>query len=38
MPGIDVVTDGEQFRMHFVHGFWSGSRGIDWQRRPDGHP
>jgi 5-methyltetrahydropteroyltriglutamate--homocysteine methyltransferase len=22
--GIDVVTDGEQFRTHFVHGFLEG--------------
>jgi len=29
--GIDVVTDGEQFRIHFVHGFLEHIRGIDWQ-------
>jgi 5-methyltetrahydropteroyltriglutamate--homocysteine methyltransferase len=31
--GIDVVTDGEQFRMHFVHGFLEHLRGIDWNRK-----
>ena len=29
--GIDVVTDGEQFRKHFVHGFLESIEGIDWQ-------
>ena len=29
--GIDVVTDGEQFRKHFVHGFLESFEGIDWQ-------
>jgi 5-methyltetrahydropteroyltriglutamate--homocysteine methyltransferase len=28
--GIDVVTDGEQFRKHFVHGFLESIEGIDW--------
>jgi 5-methyltetrahydropteroyltriglutamate--homocysteine methyltransferase len=28
--GIDVVTDGEQFRIHFVHGFMEHLEGIDW--------
>jgi 5-methyltetrahydropteroyltriglutamate--homocysteine methyltransferase len=28
--GIDVVTDGEQFRTHFVHGFLEKIDGIDW--------
>jgi 5-methyltetrahydropteroyltriglutamate--homocysteine methyltransferase len=31
--GIDIVTDGEQFRMHFVHGFLESLRGIDWNRK-----
>ncbi|MDW8258001.1 MAG: methionine synthase [Gammaproteobacteria bacterium] len=31
--GIDIVTDGEQFRMHFVHGFLEGIVGIDWNRK-----
>ncbi|GMW07805.1 MAG: methionine synthase [Gammaproteobacteria bacterium] len=31
--GIDIVTDGEVFRSHFVHGFLEKIRGIDWQRR-----
>ena len=28
--GIDIVTDGEQFRTHFVHGFLEHIDGIDW--------
>ena len=28
--GIDTVTDGEQFRSHFVHGFLESIEGIDW--------
>lgn len=28
--GIDVVGDGEQFRVHFVHGFLEQLEGIDW--------
>ena len=28
--GIDIVTDGEQFRIHFVHGFMEHVDGIDW--------
>lgn len=31
--GIDVVTNGEVFRIHFVHGFLEGIRGIDWQKK-----
>jgi 5-methyltetrahydropteroyltriglutamate--homocysteine methyltransferase len=31
--GIDVVTDGEQSRQHFVHGFLEKLGGIDWSRR-----
>ena len=31
--GIDVVTDGEQSRQHFVHGFLEGLEGIDVTRR-----
>lgn len=30
--GIDIVSDGEQFRKHFVHGFLEGVDGIDWQK------
>jgi len=30
--GIDIVSDGEQFRKHFVHGFLEDIEGIDWQR------
>ncbi len=28
--GIDIVSDGEQFRKHFVHGFLEDIEGIDW--------
>jgi 5-methyltetrahydropteroyltriglutamate--homocysteine methyltransferase len=31
--GLDIVTDGEQFRIHFVHGFLEHIAGIDWNRR-----
>jgi 5-methyltetrahydropteroyltriglutamate--homocysteine methyltransferase len=31
--GIDIVTDGEQARQHFVHGFLAGLAGIDFGRR-----
>jgi 5-methyltetrahydropteroyltriglutamate--homocysteine methyltransferase len=31
--GIDIVTDGEQFRVHFVHGFLEHIQGIDWERK-----
>ena len=31
--GIDVVTDGEQGRQHFVHGFLETLDGIDFSRR-----
>jgi len=31
--GIDVVTDGEQTRRHFVHGFVEGLEGVDLGRR-----
>jgi 5-methyltetrahydropteroyltriglutamate--homocysteine methyltransferase len=30
--GIDIVSDGEQFRRHFVHGFLEEIEGIDWHR------
>jgi 5-methyltetrahydropteroyltriglutamate--homocysteine methyltransferase len=31
--GIDIVTDGEQSRQHFVHGFLAGIEGVDVTRR-----
>ena len=31
--GLDIVGDGEQFRMHFVHGFLEHIQGIDWNRK-----
>ena len=30
--GIDIVTNGEQFREHFVHGFLKHVEGIDWNK------
>jgi len=30
--GIDIVTDGEQGRQHFVHGFLEGIAGVDFDR------
>ena len=36
--GIDIVTDGEQSRQHFVHGFLEKVEGIDFAARRDGHP
>jgi 5-methyltetrahydropteroyltriglutamate--homocysteine methyltransferase len=31
--GIDIVTDGEQARQHFVHGFLENIEGVDFARR-----
>jgi 5-methyltetrahydropteroyltriglutamate--homocysteine methyltransferase len=31
--GIDIVSDGEQFRVHFVHGFLQRIDGIDWNKK-----
>ncbi len=31
--GIDIVTNGEQFRVHFVHGFLEHIAGIDWEKK-----
>jgi 5-methyltetrahydropteroyltriglutamate--homocysteine methyltransferase len=31
--GIDIVSDGEQFRTHFVHGFLENIEGIDWGKK-----
>jgi len=31
--GIDIVTDGEQSRQHFVHGFLEAIDGVDFARR-----
>ncbi len=31
--GIDIVSEGEQFRVHFVHGFLEHIQGIDWQKK-----
>jgi 5-methyltetrahydropteroyltriglutamate--homocysteine methyltransferase len=31
--GLDIVTDGEMFRIHFVHGFLEHIQGIDWERK-----
>ena len=31
--GIDIVSDGEQSRIHFVHGFLEHIDGIDWEKK-----
>ncbi len=31
--GIRIVTNGEQFRIHFVHGFLEHINGIDWDKK-----
>jgi len=31
--GIDIVSNGEQFRVHFVHGFLADIEGIDWAKK-----
>jgi 5-methyltetrahydropteroyltriglutamate--homocysteine methyltransferase len=31
--GLDIVTDGEMFRIHFVHGFLEHVQGIDWEKK-----
>ncbi len=31
--GIDIVGNGEQFRIHFVHGFLEHIAGIDWDKK-----
>src|SRR5215469_15517289 len=31
--GIDIVTDGEMSRQHFVHGFLEGVEGVDFNNR-----
>ena len=31
--GIDIISDGEQFRIHFVHGFLEQLDGIDWAKK-----
>jgi 5-methyltetrahydropteroyltriglutamate--homocysteine methyltransferase len=33
LAGIDIVTDGEQSRQHFVHGFVAGVEGIDFEKK-----
>ena len=31
--GLDIVTDGEQSRQHFVHGFLESVEGIDFEHK-----
>jgi 5-methyltetrahydropteroyltriglutamate--homocysteine methyltransferase len=31
--GIDILTGGEQYRIHFVHGFLENIQGIDWEKK-----
>jgi 5-methyltetrahydropteroyltriglutamate--homocysteine methyltransferase len=33
IAGIDIVTNGEQFRQHFVHGFLEGIAGVNFAKR-----
>ena len=33
VAGIDIVSDGEQFRQHFVHGFLVGVEGVDFAHK-----
>src|SRR5215469_10323457 len=33
VAGIDIVSDGEQARQHFVHGFLEHIEGVDFNRR-----
>jgi len=33
--GIDIVSNGEQFREHFVHGFLKHVDGIDWDKKTE---
>ncbi len=33
--GVDIVTNGEQARVHFVHGFLEPIDGIDWSKRTE---
>ena len=33
--GIDIVSDGEQSRQHFVHGFLEGVAGVDFARKTE---
>jgi 5-methyltetrahydropteroyltriglutamate--homocysteine methyltransferase len=33
LAGIDILSGGEQFRIHFVHGFLEQINGIDWQKK-----
>ena len=31
--GINILTGGEQYRIHFVHGFLENIQGIDWEKK-----
>ncbi len=31
--GLDIISDGEQFRIHFVHGFLQNILGINWDKK-----
>ena len=31
--GLDIISDGEQFRIHFVHGFLQNILGINWNKK-----
>ena len=31
--GIEIISEGEQFRIHFVHGFLETIEGINWDKK-----
>ena len=31
--GIEIISEGEQFRIHFVHGFLETIEGINWEKK-----
>ena len=31
--GLEIISEGEQFRIHFVHGFLERIQGIDWNKK-----
>ena len=33
--GIEIISEGEQFRMHFVHGFLETIEGINWEKKTE---
>ena len=33
--GIEIISEGEQFRIHFVHGFLETIEGINWNKKTE---